>query len=45
LKSNANYLQGVLLARPALVGTIVDDRPRPITYFTEQDRKIMPTRS
>lgn len=45
LKSNANYLQGVLLASPALVGTIVDDRSRPIAHFTEQDRKIMPTRS
>jgi EAL domain-containing protein (putative c-di-GMP-specific phosphodiesterase class I) len=45
LKSNADYLQGLLLASPALVGTIVDDKPRPITHFTGRGRKIMPTRS
>lgn len=44
LKSNADYLQGMLLASPALVGTILDDSPRPIVDFVEPDRKIVPLR-
>jgi EAL domain-containing protein (putative c-di-GMP-specific phosphodiesterase class I) len=42
LDARADYLQGVLLASPALVGTILDDRPRPIRALTRRDRKVVP---
>jgi EAL domain-containing protein (putative c-di-GMP-specific phosphodiesterase class I) len=42
LESRADYLQGMLLASPALVGTILDDRPRPIRALIQHDRKIVP---
>lgn len=42
LDARADYLQGMLLAGPALVGTILDDSPRPISALTQRDRKVVP---
>jgi EAL domain-containing protein (putative c-di-GMP-specific phosphodiesterase class I) len=43
LNAGADYLQGRLLAGPALVGTVVDDSLRPVArLLAREDRKIVP---
>lgn len=41
IETGADYLQGYLLGRPALAGSIFDAKPKPIEYFTGPSDRIV----
>ncbi|MFH2017323.1 MAG: EAL domain-containing protein [Pseudomonadota bacterium] len=41
IETGADYLQGYLLGRPALAGTVFDDEPKPIERFTGPSDRIV----
>lgn len=41
IETGADYLQGYLLGRPALAGSIFDDKPKPIEFFAGPSDRIV----